>query len=59
MGRATSCQVLPEYSIPLKPDNYLMITREPPEEVLLINAATKPKGAHTTESCNFIVIRLL
>ena len=25
----------------------------------LINAATKPKGAHTTESCNFIAIRLL
>ena len=25
----------------------------------LINAATKPKGAHTMESCNFIVVRLL
>ena len=24
----------------------------------LINAATKPKGAHTTESCNFIAIWL-
>ena len=31
LGRTTSCQVLPEYSIPLKPDNYLMITREPPD----------------------------
>ena len=25
----------------------------------LINSATKPKEAHTMESCNFIVIRLL
>ena len=25
----------------------------------LINSATKPKGALTTESCNFFVIRLL
>ena len=30
LRRATSYQVLPEYSIPLKPDNYLMIMREPP-----------------------------
>ena len=50
LGRATSCQVLPEYSIPLKPDNYLMITREPPAMSISLSLRYFGKSSKSTVS---------